>query len=57
MQDVASSLPARPVGAWLDDHFIGGWIGRRRSSEWPPGSPDLNPRDFVLWGWDTEEVQ
>ena len=57
MQDVASSHPARPVGASLDDHFTVGWTGRRRSSEWLPASPDLTPSDFALWGFNTDEVQ
>jgi hypothetical protein len=26
------------------------WICRGGPTVWPPGSPDLNPLDFYLWG-------
>lgn len=26
-------------------------ISRRRDIPWPPGSPDLSPIDFFLWGY------
>jgi hypothetical protein len=29
----------------------GRWIGRDGSVLWPPGSPDLTPQDFFLWGY------
>ena len=57
MQDVASSHSVRPVGAWFDEQFIGGWTGRRRTSEWPPRIPYLTLSDFILWGGSIDEVQ
>jgi hypothetical protein len=31
---------------YLNDHFLGKWIGRNEPVAWPPRSPDLNPIDF-----------
>ncbi|PSN57830.1 hypothetical protein C0J52_04370 [Blattella germanica] len=38
------------------DNLQGHWIGRRRSIEFPPRSPDLTPMDFYLWGAVKDEV-
>ena len=35
---------------YLDQKFPDAWIGRCGPVEWPPGSPDLSPLDFYLWG-------
>ena len=32
------------------------WIGRGGDVQWPPGSPELTPLDFCLWGWMKGEV-
>jgi hypothetical protein len=37
------------VRNFLNNTF-GEWIGRRRTVEWPPRSPDLTPMDFTVWG-------
>lgn len=31
--------------------FLNRWIGRRGSTERPPGSPDLNPYDYFFWNY------
>jgi len=41
--------------AWLDQKFLGRWLGRR-GHQWPARSPDLTPCDFFLWSWAKEEV-
>ena len=38
------------VRAWLDNHFLGRWIGCRGQSEWTPPSPDLTTCDLFLCG-------
>ncbi|KFM73837.1 hypothetical protein X975_01801, partial [Stegodyphus mimosarum] len=40
----------RDVRAYLDSHLPNRWVGRRRSIEYPPHSPDLNPLDFFCGG-------
>jgi len=49
-QDGAPSHYHRDVRAFLDENLQGHWIGRRRTFEFPPRSPDLTPLDFYLWG-------
>ena len=44
------------VREWLNEKFVGRWIGRRGRIEWPPRSPDLSPCDFFLWGVLKERV-
>jgi hypothetical protein len=34
----------------LNNTYHGRWIGRGGPTAWPPRSPDLNLRDFYLWG-------
>ncbi|KAG8272397.1 hypothetical protein J6590_041693 [Homalodisca vitripennis] len=34
----------------LQISFPGTWICRGRPINWPPGSPDLNPSNYYLWG-------
>ena len=36
------------VQLWLDEHFLGRWIGRRGPIERPARFPDLTPSDFFL---------
>ena len=31
-------------------------IGLGQDVEWPPRSPDMTPRDFVLWGYLKDKV-
>lgn len=38
------------VRNWLNERFVGRWIGRGGPTPWPPRSPDLNPLDYYLWG-------
>jgi hypothetical protein len=45
-----------PVRAWLDNRFLGRWIGRQGPTKWPPRSPDLTSCDLFLWGWATDKV-
>jgi hypothetical protein len=35
---------------YLNENFIGRWIGRGSTIKWPARSPDLTPLDFFLWG-------
>jgi hypothetical protein len=41
MQDGVPPHFALPAFAWLDNHFSGGWIGRRGQTEWSPQFPIL----------------
>ncbi|XP_018573715.1 putative mediator of RNA polymerase II transcription subunit 12 [Anoplophora glabripennis] len=50
-QDGAPPQFERRVRAYLDQNFLGRWIGRRGAIEWPARSPDLSPNDFFLWGY------
>jgi len=56
MHDDAPPYFALSVRAWLDQKFLGRWLGRRGPHEWPARSPDLTPCDFFLWGWAKEKV-
>ena len=49
-QDGATLHTANITLEWLDQRFPDRLISRRRDSEWPPHSPDLNLLDFYLWG-------
>ena len=51
LHDGAPPHFARPVTAWLNNHFPKEWVGRNGPVAWPPRRPDLNPCDFCLWGW------
>ncbi|GBM27933.1 hypothetical protein AVEN_146156-1 [Araneus ventricosus] len=48
MQDGALPQITTPVNMYFGNYRI---INRRSSTAWPPGSPDLNPCDFWLWGY------
>jgi len=51
-QDGAIPHYHRDIRTYLDNTFPERWIGRRRSVEYPPVSPDLTPPDsFFLWGY------
>ena len=39
------------VCAFLNDKFLERWIARGGPATWPPRSPDINPLDFILWGY------
>jgi len=57
MQDGVPPHFALPDFAWLDNHFSGGWIGRRGPTEWSPRSSYITPFDLFLWGWENEETK
>lgn len=38
------------VWQFLNNNFLGQWIGRRGPIEWPPRTPDLTPLDVFLMG-------
>ena len=44
------------VRTYLDNKRPGNWIGRGRTVERPPRSPNLTPCDFFLWGHLQEKV-
>lgn len=39
------------VRRYLDVQFPNSWIGRSGPVAWPARSLDLNPLDFILWGY------
>jgi hypothetical protein len=41
----------RVVIQYLNNTFLGRWIGSSGPINWPPRSPDLTPLDCGLWGW------
>ncbi|GBM74150.1 hypothetical protein AVEN_216159-1 [Araneus ventricosus] len=45
------------VQQYIRDTFQQQVIGYGGSVEWPPRSPDLNPRDFFLWGYIKQRMQ
>ncbi|KOC61905.1 hypothetical protein WH47_05341 [Habropoda laboriosa] len=49
-QDGAPPHNSRIVRNYLNDMFKNRWIGTYGPAIWPPGSPDLSPLDFFLWG-------
>lgn len=49
-QDGAPAHFGVNVRRYLDAIFPGRWIGRRGRIEWPPRSPDFNPKDYFYWG-------
>uniref|UniRef100_A0A914UQ01 Transposase n=1 Tax=Plectus sambesii TaxID=2011161 RepID=A0A914UQ01_9BILA len=52
MQDGALPHFAKDVRDWLNEHFVGRWMGRGSPTmPWPSHSPDLTPCDFFLWGF------
>lgn len=55
-QDGAPAHYMTAVRNYLDNEFVGGVIGRRGSTEWPPGSLDLTPLDFFMWGYVKDKV-
>jgi len=36
---------------YLNHKFPNRWIGRGDAQNWPPRSPDLNPLDYLVWGY------
>ena len=49
-QDGASPHNANVTMAWLREKFGERLICHKAEVKWAPHSPDLNLRDFVLWG-------
>jgi hypothetical protein len=47
-QDGALPHWARIIREFLDVHFPGRWVGRDRTTPWPPRSPDITPLDLFL---------
>jgi hypothetical protein len=35
---------------FLNDKYLGRWVGQGGPIAWPSRSPDLNVQDFYLWG-------
>ena len=50
-QDGAPAHYTRKVRDYLNQLFLGRWIGCRDPLEWAARSPDLTPCDFFLWGF------
>ena len=51
-QDGAPAHCSKEAIEWLTEKFgEERLISRNSSFAWPPYSPDLNPRDFFLWGY------
>lgn len=48
--DGAPAHFARACRIYLDQTYIGQWIGRGGPFPWPARSPDLTPLDFCIWG-------
>ena len=44
------------VRAFLNDKFPERCIGRGGEAACPPRSPDINPLDFFLWGYEKTEA-
>ena len=40
----------RYVRKYFNESFSNHWLGRGGPVAWPPGSPDLTPLDYYLWG-------
>ena len=40
----------RHVRDYLNESFPNRWLRRFGPLTWPPGSPDLTPLDYYLWG-------
>jgi len=38
------------VTTFLDEIFLGRWVGRGGHTAWPPRSPDLTPLDILRGG-------
>jgi len=49
-QDGATAHTARTAMRVFNEIFPARVISRKRKIEWPARSPDLNARDFFLWG-------
>jgi len=54
-QDRAPAHNAIVVKEHLQNKFSNRWMGTYGALAWPPGSPDLTPLDFFLWGGTFEE--
>jgi hypothetical protein len=50
-EDVAPAHCANIVTEFLDEIFLGRWIGRGGWKQWPPRSPNLTPLDVYFWGY------
>jgi len=42
---------SRDVTTFLDETFLGRWVGKEGPTAWPPRSPDLTPLNFFAWGF------
>jgi hypothetical protein len=40
----------RNITRYLNEQFPYRWIGHGWKQNWPPGSPDLSPIDYHVWG-------
>ena len=50
-QDGAPPHGVLRVHQLLNETFSDRWIERDGPISWPPGSPDITPLDFFLWGY------
>jgi hypothetical protein len=50
MKNTIRYTDGAPVHFWLNDKFDNRWIGRGGAISWAPGSPDMVPLEFFLWG-------
>ena len=57
MQDGAPAHTSRMSMEWLENRFPGRLLSNKSDFIWPPLSPDLNPLDFILWGYMKKEIQ
>uniref|UniRef100_A0A8R1EQS3 DDE_3 domain-containing protein n=1 Tax=Caenorhabditis japonica TaxID=281687 RepID=A0A8R1EQS3_CAEJA len=51
-QDGAPAHRAKSTQQWCEANFS----GSINAAEWPSSSPDLNPMDFAVWGYLTQQV-
>ena len=56
MQDGAAPHTARVVIQWLADHFDENLVSRGIMNPWALHIPDLNPLNYYLWGYLTDEL-
>ena len=52
MHDSAPAHFHLSVRRYLNRQYGEWWIGRGGPVLWPPRSPDLNPLDFCVWGYE-----
>ena len=56
MQDGAAPHTAKVVIQWLADHFDENLVSHGIMNPWALHIPDLNPLDYYLWGYLTDQL-